>query len=70
MAATVSVCPVASSIGLAKSSRTEIGMHSSPMMMMARCHTCPTSAYCFAPYACVSSLKGPEGCRGLDKGVN
>jgi len=51
MAATVGVCPVANKSGFAKNSRTETGTHSNPRMMMARCHTKPTNAYFFAPYA-------------------
>jgi len=51
MAATVGVCPVANKIGFTKKSRTEMGMHSNPRMIMARCHTWPTNVYFFAPYA-------------------
>lgn len=51
MAATVGVCPVANKSGFAKNSRTETGTHSNPKMIMARCHTKPTNAYFFAPYA-------------------
>ncbi len=39
MAATVGVCPVDNKIGFTKKSRTEMGMHSNPRMIMARCHT-------------------------------
>ena len=52
MAATVGVCPVANRSGFTKNRKTEMGMHSSPRMIMARCHTKPTNAYFFAPYAC------------------
>ena len=52
MAATVGVCLVASRMGSVNINNTEMGMHSSPMMRIARCQMCPTIAYFFAPNAC------------------
>ena len=52
MAATVGVCLVASRMGSVNINNTEMGMHSSPMIRMARCQICTTSAYFFAPNAC------------------